>query len=163
MDGEASELLRAAIEEVSSQTENGNSLHRDLSREDIAILYTLGYNLYQIGDYAQAKTIFQQLILARPMEQKYWIGLGSVLQMQKNYSRALTAWGMAALLLDTDPVPHFHAAECLLSLGEVDEAFKAFQAAKQRMNEGTENPSLMHKIEAFQEAWQKITKKEEIS
>ncbi len=159
MDEEAADFLKQAVEEISSQIEQDESIKSDLSGEDVSILHTLAHSLYEIGDYKQAKAIFQQLILSHPMEQKFWLGLASALQMEKNYSRALTAWGMAALINDADPLPHFHAAECLLSMGDKNEAMKALKSAKERLSKN--HSHLEQKISAFEISWQQITIREE--
>jgi len=99
------------------------------------ILYTSAYQFYEAGQYAQASSLFTQLILAAPLEEKYWRGLASSRQMEKSYQEALSAWSMTALLVESDPFPHFHAAECLLTLEEREEALKALAMAKARLKE----------------------------
>ena len=117
----------------------------DFTAEDLIVLYNLAYGLYQNGDYEKASEIFQQLTFTKPFEPKHWVGLASVLQMQKNYQNALQAWTMAAMMLDTAE-PHFHAAECLTSLGNKAEAQKALEEAEKRLDESS---SLKAKIEAL--------------
>ncbi len=117
----------------------------DFTAEDLSVLYNLAHGLYQNGDYEKASEIFQQLTFSKPFEPKHWVGLASVLQMQKNYQNALQAWTMAAMMLGTAE-PHFHAAECLISLGDKTQAQKALIEAEKRLDETS---TLRSKIEVL--------------
>ena len=96
--------------------------------EEQAHLYTLGFHFYEGGDYQNAAQSFTKLILSNPFGEKYWRGLASSRQMQKDFLAAVHAWSIVVLLAENDPIPHFHAAECLLSLNEKEDAFKALNA-----------------------------------
>jgi type III secretion system low calcium response chaperone LcrH/SycD len=124
---------------------------KSLSKEDVDLLYTMAYGLYQGGDYVQSRQLFRQLVVCKPLEQKHWVGLGSTLQMEKSYEEALTAWSMAALLEKDDPTPHYHAAECLFSLEQSSEALKALREVKKRSADA--EPELMKKVEALEKIW----------
>lgn len=91
--------------------------------------YGIAFGLYERGDYRGAAQLFTQLILTDPFTQEYWRGLASAKQMAREYQAAVHAWSLVALLKEEDPLPHFHAAECLLSLDEKEEALKALDAA----------------------------------
>jgi len=128
---------------------NGGLLPDQFSEEDLTFLYELGYNLYQAEDFVQAADIFQRLTVARPFEAKHWQGFASSLFMQKRYEEALVPWSMWCLIDNTNPIPHFHAAESLFSLGQKEEGLKALQAAENRDRSG----SLKGKIDALRTAW----------
>ncbi len=91
--------------------------------------YATAFGLYEKGDYRGAAQLFTQLVLTDPFSMDYWQGLASSKQMAKEYEAALHAWSLVALLRENDPLPHFHAAECFLSLDEKDDALKALDAA----------------------------------
>lgn len=103
---------------------------KDLTQKEREILYSAGYALYQEGHYEKSAGLFTKLVLHFPYESRFWKGLASNRQMQKDYRAALQAWGVFALLSGHSPDAHYHAAECYLSLGEVDEAKKALSCAK---------------------------------
>ncbi|MCK4935141.1 MAG: hypothetical protein KAR79_06095 [Simkaniaceae bacterium] len=123
---------------------------KNFSSADAKALYSLAYRLYDIGDYKQSKKIFKELVVSKPLEQKHWFGLASILQLENTYHEALVSWSMAALLNDLDPQPHFHAAECLLSLEQIDEAFKALSMAKVRAKNHLD---ILEKIELLESSW----------
>lgn len=101
-----------------------------LTLKERETLYAAAYGIYEVGDYERAADLFTQLILNEPFELRFWNGLASSRQMQKDYRAALHAWSIVCLLGGHQPVSHFHAAECYLSLGELQEAAKALECAK---------------------------------
>lgn len=103
--------------------------------EEQEILYAAGFGHYEAGSYGQAIELFTQLALTEPLEEKYWRGFASAHQMALQYPEALKAWSLVALMADNDPLPHFHAAECLLSMDDKAEGLKALNAAEALLKE----------------------------
>ena len=99
---------------------------------EVKLKIALAQTLYTSSDYAGSETLFKSLTQEQPLQRRHWFGLASSLMMQKKYEEALMPWAMTTLLLDEDPMPHFHAAECLFSLGQKDEAKKALLLAGER-------------------------------
>lgn len=84
---------------------------------------------YEMGRYDKAHDLFALLSTELPVQPEVWKGLAACSQVQKSYPEALMAWSMAALLDETDPLPHFHAAECLFAQGDKPDALKAVRIA----------------------------------
>jgi type III secretion system low calcium response chaperone LcrH/SycD len=125
---------------------------KPMPQEEQEMLYSSGYGLYEAGNYEEATHLFTRLVLADPFMETYWRGLASCHQMTRNYEKALYAWALSSLLQEQDPWPHFHAAECLLSLNEKEEALKALNAAAERLKkEDRDHQSLKAKIETLKE------------
>lgn len=142
--------LQSALDEIrSSLPENGGILTKDFTKDDLALLYELAYNLYQVGNYAKGEEIFRRLVLATPLDKNHWQGLGSCQQMQKKYQDALVSWSMLILIDPENPLPHFHAAECLFSLDQIDHAMNALKAAQQRDLQ----KKFVGKISALKQVW----------
>jgi type III secretion system low calcium response chaperone LcrH/SycD len=97
--------------------------------------YSAAYSLYQQGDYQAATQLFRALVFSDAFNESYWRGLASSHQMQTEFQEALQAWALVALLSQHDPYPHFHAAECLLSLKELEEGQKALNCAETLLTE----------------------------
>jgi len=108
---------------------------KPLPIEEQEELYTTAYHLYEQGDFVSSAQLFTHLIYSDTFSTRYWQGLAASKQMHKDYAAALNAWSMAALLHENDPWPHYHAAECLLSQGEIEEACKALIAAEGLLTE----------------------------
>lgn len=84
---------------------------------------------YDMGRYDKAHDLFSLLSTELPTQPEVWKGLAACSQVQKCYPEALMAWSMAALLDGHDPIPHYHAAECLFAQGDKTEALKAVRIA----------------------------------
>lgn len=104
--------------------------------------YEIGYQLYQEGRYKDSAAVFTRLVLQSPFEESYWRGLASTRQMQRKFEEALHAWSLVALLVEEDPSPHFHAAECLFALRDGEQALKAVALAEERLEES--DPLIEH-------------------
>jgi len=146
------EKLKRSLRKIAMNIETCGMLSpHDFNNEDVSLLYSLGFNLYQREDYATSKQIFQRLVLSRPYEKKFWMALGACHQMTRQFEEALESWAMASFIDHDDPLPHFHATECYLALEILDEAYLALDAAKQRLRSGDEE--LFEKIQALEKAW----------
>lgn len=123
-----------------------------MSDEEVESLYLYAYSHYNSGHWTEAADIFRLLCTRRPLDSRFWFGLGASLQEGNSYFDALHAWAMAALLKKEDPYPHFHAAECYFSLGTYEEASKALNEASLKLE--MHHP-LNEKISLLREQWRK--------
>jgi type III secretion system low calcium response chaperone LcrH/SycD len=115
-------------------------------------IYASAYSLYETSQYSQAGDIFLQLIFSNSFEQKYWRGLAASRQMESKFEEALHAWSLVALLVEQDPLPHFYAAECFISLKNKEEALIALLAAEERLKDDGQSHLLHAKIECLKQA-----------
>ena len=106
---------------------------------------------YEAGHYKEAALSFDILVKKNPFEAKSWFSLASSYQQLQEYHKALPAWAMSAFLDSKNPYPHFHAAECLLSMDKKKEALLALKKAKTLCNDS----DLLQKIEILEEIWNK--------
>ena len=145
-----SEELSAVLAHLQNNLESTNGLlPGQFTEEDVTLLYELAYNLYQVEEFTKSGEIFQRLVIAKPFEPQYWQAYASSLQMQKLYRESLVPWSMWCLIEGDNPLPHFHAAEALFSLGDRVEGLQALKAAENRDITGT----LKTRIEALRIAW----------
>jgi len=114
--------------------------------------YSFAFAQYQCGDLKKAAEAFHVLCARRPLEARFWFGLGATLQEGRAYDKALRAWAMAALLDRENPYPHFHAAECACSISNLDDARHALREAGARIANKEDHP-LKDRIPSLQEAW----------
>lgn len=132
-----SESFSSISEQVHQFIEQGAVLAdaRGLTEEHMNAVYALAHNLYQHGEYDRAETLFQFLCYYNHLERKYPMGLAACRHMQRNYSGAVEAYAVAALLDVDDPRPQFHAAECFLARGDAAMAGIALEAAIETCDE----------------------------
>lgn len=116
--------------------------------KQMEILYAAAYSYYEEGRYSQAVALFTQLILHNPLDARFWQGLASSHQMEGSYSAAARSWATVCLLEPNNPLSHFHAAECFISLGEKEEARKALECALNRLDR---SDPLFSKVEMLKE------------
>jgi type III secretion system low calcium response chaperone LcrH/SycD len=124
-----------------------------LSEEEVEKFYAFGFAQYGGGNWAEAVDVFRVLCTRRPFESRFWFALGATLQEAASYSDALHAWAMAALLKKEDPYPHFHAAECCLSLDWIEDSAKALREAEMLIRKDANHP-LQRRISLLREQWQ---------
>ncbi len=89
-------------------------------------LYRKGYEAYQSRDYDTAFEVFAGALLMQPLERRFHVGLGSTLLQTGLCREALPFFLYASTLQSDDPGAVFRIGECLLGVGEVEEALEAF-------------------------------------
>ena len=137
--------LNAALTQIGqSVLEHGSIDPNDLSSEDASLLYTIAHNFYEVGDYEQAEPLFRRLVTACPLVPRNWFGVAACSQQLKKYEEATVAWNMLALLSPNPLTPLIHSAECLISLGRIDEAKKSLAEASKLAEDDT------HEMEQIQ-------------
>lgn len=141
-------IIAQTVLDMIAETKEASSHLRSFSEEEIETLYASAYHMYNQGNYNKSSELFLQLTASNPYEESYWRGLASAYQMQSLWEESLHAWALCALLKEQDPLPHYHAAECLYSQKETEEALKALAQAKLRAS-GDE--ALLSKIQLLQE------------
>ncbi len=104
---------------------------RGISPAELEAVYSLGFNYYRTGKYDEASKIFRFLVIFDHLNAKYWLALGAVQQVQKDYQNAITSYAYSSFLDLHNPKPQFHAAECFLALGDRDNASSALQALEE--------------------------------
>jgi len=150
------EQLKAALELFPMSGIDPSSLTQ-FNDEVVEGLYAFGYGYYDKGRYSEAESIFRILTAVRIRSSKFWKGLGAALQMLKKYDQAVEAYSWAAVHDDlfSDPYPHFHAAECLYSLGKIKRGLKALFSAKKIAEKKGSYEGLLSQIALLRNAWRK--------
>jgi type III secretion system low calcium response chaperone LcrH/SycD len=124
------ETLEGAIKRLLDANTSPDPQIAFLSSDGIEALYAFGYGFYQSGNYEKAMHFFRFLTLIDIGNRKHWMGLGAAYQMLKQYERALQAYGQAALLDESDPYTHWHAAECFLAINNYEQAKEALTSTE---------------------------------
>lgn len=104
---------------------------KGITNEEMEAVYSLAFNFYRTGKYDDAEKLFNFLALFDHLNAKYWMGVGAVRQVKKNYEGAVQAYGYASFLDLHNPKPQFHAAECYLAMGDKRNAASALEALKE--------------------------------
>lgn len=98
---------------------------KGITPEEMEAVYSVGFNFYQTGKFAEAEKIFAFLVLMNHLDSKYWTALGAVRQVQKQLDKAIEAYGMASFLDLHNSKARYFAAECFWQKGDKDNALSA--------------------------------------
>ena len=112
---------------------------KGISREELEAVYSLGFTHYRTGRYEDASKLFQFLVLFDHLNPKYWLALGAVQQVAKDYKGAIASYAYASFLDLENPKPQLHAAECFLALGDRENAASALLALEEYCPSNTES------------------------
>ena len=95
---------------------------KGITRRELNAVYQMGLGFYNTGRFDDAEKVFTFLVMFDHLEPKYWLGVGAVQQVQKNFEKAKAAYVQASMLDIHNPKPQYYAAECYLALGQRDDA-----------------------------------------
>lgn len=100
-----------------------------LGDDTMEAIYSQGYTLYNQGRYKEASYIFRLLMLLDYTTPKYPLGLAACLHRQKDYKNAANIYLLCGTLDPTNPLPHYHAADCYLQLDYISMALFSLDLA----------------------------------
>lgn len=89
-------------------------------------IHAYAYEFYQQGRLDEAEAFFRFLCLYDFYNADYAMGLAAVFQLQGRHRQAIDLYGVAMRLGFSDPSPVFHAGQCFLKLGEIEDARECF-------------------------------------
>ena len=111
---------------------------KGISHQELEAVYSLGFTNYRTGRYEDAAKLFQLLVLFDHLNPKYWLALGAVQQVAKDYKGAISSYAYASFLDLENPKPQLHAAECFLALGDKTNAASSLMALDEYCPKETE-------------------------
>ena len=127
----STEITNDMIAEAAQKFATGFATMRELkgiTKAEMEAVYSVGFNMYRTGRYDDAEKIFRFLVLFDHLEPKYWMGVGAIQQVRKDYQGAIASYGYASFLDLQNPKPQLHAAECFLAMGDKVNAASALVA-----------------------------------
>lgn len=104
---------------------------KGVTNEELEAVYSLAFSNYTTGKYEDAAKLFQFLVLFDHLNAKYWMGLGAVQQVLKDFKNAVTSYGYCSFLKLSNPKPQYYAAECFLAMGDKRNAASSLEALDQ--------------------------------
>lgn len=149
------EALQALVDKVMAT--EGPSLFR-LSAEQLSLLYTLAYHLYENGKCVDSKRIFRFLTICEPFDRRYWMGLAASYLLLKDYSGALECYSVAAVQEPNDPYVHLYAADCFFAQGQIETGIRTLESAITAAKKSNSN-SLLVQLENMHQAWNRRSAK----
>ena len=120
-------------EGVKALIERGATLKqlKGVTNAELEAVYSLAFGYYRTGKFDEALKLFQFLVLFDHLNQKFWMGLGAVQQVLKDYQSAVTSYGYCSFRKLDNPTPQLHAAECFLAMGDKRNAASSLEALEE--------------------------------
>ena len=124
------QITQTEIAEAAKKFMDGATIKelKGITNDEMEAVYSLAFNYYRTGRYDEAEKLFNFLALFDHLNQKFWVGVGAVRQVKKDFSGAVQAYGYASFLDLSNPKPQLHAAECFLALGDKRNAASSLEA-----------------------------------
>ena len=101
---------------------------KGVTNDELEAVYSLAFGYYRTGKYDDALKLFKFLVLFDHLNAKFWLGLGAVQQVLKDFQGAVASYGYCSFPKLDDPRPQLHAAECFLAMGDKRNAASALEA-----------------------------------
>lgn len=133
------------LDKLSSKMLGQGVLPKDamgLSDQMIEGIYGQAYRLYNTGKYKEASQLFRLLIMLNAQELKYSLGLAACFHMSKDYATAVDVYTTCGIIDPHNPVPHYHASDCYLQMGDKISAIIALEMAIKRAGDKAEYSQL---------------------
>ncbi|WP_413735583.1 type III secretion system translocator chaperone SicA [Sodalis sp. RH21] len=99
----------------------------DLSDEMMEGLYAHAYAFYNKGQLDEAATFFRFLCIYDFYNPDYYMGLGAVYQLQKQFQKAADIYAVAFALAQNDYRPVFFSGQCQLLMQKANKAKQCFE------------------------------------
>ncbi|MCE5319040.1 MAG: SycD/LcrH family type III secretion system chaperone [Parachlamydia sp.] len=118
-------------------------------------IYGQAFRLYNTGKYRDASQLFRLLIMLNSTEPKYAMGLAACFHMLKEYKNAVSTYAICGVIDPENPVPHYHASDCYIHLGDTASALIALDMAIKRAGEKPEYQTLRDRAKLMVESLKK--------
>ncbi|TKI05076.1 type III secretion system translocator chaperone SicA [Martelella alba] len=132
---------------------NGATLKdvHDLPDEMMEGIYAHAYDFYHKGQLDEAATFFRFLCIYDFYNPDYYLGLGAVYQLKKQFQKAADIYAVAFSLAKEDYRPVFFSGQCQLLMQKANKAKQCFEQVVAHCQE----ESLRVKAKAYLDTLQK--------
>ncbi len=120
-----------------------------LDEQHLEAIYTLALGQYQQGRYADAMKLFAFITFHDQTFMKAFKGIGCCLQMLGRCQEALLYLGLAIIDDDTDLQTAVQIAECLIHVGQHDDAKQLLKRVSRELEHGVANDYARQKAQGL--------------
>ncbi|CAI1686038.1 Salmonella invasin chaperone [Serratia fonticola] len=106
-----------------------------ISNEMMEQMYSHAHHFYQQGRLDDAESFFSFLCMYDLNNADYFIGLGAVNQLKKNYQKACDLYALAYVIAKDNFSPIFYSGQCQLLMGNFVKAMQCFDLICRRAND----------------------------
>lgn len=113
-----------------------------LDKKHVEALYEKGYDLLQVGDTARARAVLTTLMTLDPSEERGVYALAASYQMEGQFATAAQIYTSYITMDATNPDGYLRLGECLMAVGELDNAEGCFDLAREEARRGNGYPGV---------------------
>ncbi|QJU42315.1 SycD/LcrH family type III secretion system chaperone [Serratia marcescens] len=139
---------RQAVEDMLTAVLNEGVMLKDIhgiSDEMMEQMYAHGHHFYENGRLDEAESFFTALCMYDLSNANYFVGLGAVNQLKKNYQKACDLYSLAYVMGKENVNLIFYSGQCQLLMGNFIKALQCFDLVCQR----TDDALLISKSKAY--------------
>ncbi|MFP7609870.1 type III secretion system translocator chaperone SicA [Serratia quinivorans] len=107
----------------------------NISDDMMEQMYAHAHQFYQQGRLDDAESFFSFLCMYDLKNADYFLGLGAVNQLKKNYQKACDLYALAYVLGKDNFNPVFYSGQCQLLMGNFVKALQCFDLVCQRASD----------------------------
>lgn len=166
MGEDAQEASRNIFQQATGRTvKEGSSVKDALGLTDVMIegIYGQAYRLYNTGKFKDASQIFRMLVMLTPNDPRYLMGLAACHHMMKDFLSAINTYTVCSMLDGDNPVPLYHASDCMIQVGDHASALVVLEMAVDRAGDKPEYKMMKDRalltIESLKKEVAKLTAK----
>ncbi|MDN2581416.1 tetratricopeptide repeat protein [Aquibium sp. ELW1220] len=111
-----------------------------LDKKHTEALYEKGYDLLQVGDTTRARTVLTTLMTLDPSEERGIYAMAASYQMDGRFETAAQLYTTFITMDATNPEGYLRLGECLMAVGELDNAEGCFDLAREEARRGHGSP-----------------------
>lgn len=163
---DAQEASRNIFQQATGRTvKEGSSVKDALGLTDVMIegIYGQAYRLYNTGKFKDASQIFRMLVMLTPNDPRYLMGLAACHHMMKDFLSAINTYTVCSMLDGDNPVPLYHASDCMIQVGDHASALVVLEMAVDRAGDKPEYKMMKDRalltIESLKKEVAKLTAK----
>ncbi len=126
-------------------------------------IYGQAYRLYNTGKFKDASQIFRMLIMLCPNDARFLMGLAACHHMAKDFLSAINTYTICSMLDGENPVPLYHASDCMIQIGDQASALIVLEMAVERAGDKPEYKTLKDRalltVDSLKKEFAKIANK----
>lgn len=109
-------------------------------------IYAQAYRLYNTGKYKDALQLFRLLGSLAPTEARYILGMAACFHLLKEFNDALETYAVVAILDPNNPIPFYHASDCLIQQNDPYSAIIMLELALKTAKDKPEYKTLRDRV-----------------
>ena len=122
-----------------------------ISEENLELMYSQAYTLYQAGNFKEANNFFRMLSFLDRKKARNWHGLAATYHKLGEFERAAESYFAWAVVQKDTPLPYYHASDCFEQMNNKIGAFFALNGAISRCADNPEYAKIKEKCMMMKE------------